>query len=129
MNAFQFGRFVREKMAFGPPGGHGHMANAARTGGAQMRTSAKPAPSPVSRPAAPAKPAAPTAPPPAAAGGSPAERLAAMRVAQVKAEAQKVRDASGTPRAVGSGAHQWSGTVMPHNGGVQGATYQGPAAR
>jgi hypothetical protein len=67
----------------------------------------------------PAPAAAPAADPMAA------ER--ARRVAQIKADRDRVRAASGTPAAVGTGSHRWSGAVLPNNGGVQGAQYTGPA--
>lgn len=61
------------------------------------------------------------------AGVDPMAAIRAQRVAQMKADAAKVRAASGTPAATGNGTHQWSGRVMP-GGAVQGAQYSGPAA-
>lgn len=62
------------------------------------------------------------------AGVDPMAAIRAQRVAQMKADAAKVRAASGTPAATGNGTHQWSGRVMP-GGAVQGAQYSGPAAK
>lgn len=71
-----------------------------------------------------ARPAAPAAPKP-----DPQAALNAQRVAQVKAEAAKVRAASGTPSIMGNGAGgSWSGRVMP-NGDVQGAKFTPPAGQ
>lgn len=90
---------------------------------------------PATQPAAPAampaqrRPAAPAAPAAAATGGAadPMAAIRAQRVAQAKADAAKVRGASGTPGAMGNGAngtHQWSGQVMP--GGAATGTYKPP---
>ena len=68
---------------------------------------------------------------PAAPGGAAVDPMAAeraRRVAQIKADAAKVRAASGTPGAMGNGAngtHQWSGRVMPV--GAATGTYTPPA--
>ena len=88
---------------------------------------------PVNRgPAAPAPayqgrqraPAAAT-PPPAA--QTPAQNLAAMRVAQSKADAAAVRGASGTPNPMGNGLHSFSGRVG--GPGAPTGTYTPPAGR
>lgn len=88
---------------------------------------------PVNRgPAAPAPayqgrqraPAAAT-PPPAA--QTPAQNLAAMRVAQSKADAATVRGASGTPNPIGNGLHSFSGRVG--GPGAPTGTYTPPAGR
>jgi len=62
------------------------------------------------------------------AAADPMAAINAQRVAQAKAEAAKLRAASGTPGVMGNGAngaHQWSGRVMP--GGASTGTYTPPA--
>ena len=65
---------------------------------------------------------------PSTPAADPMAAIRAQRVAQAKADAAKLRSASGTPGAMGNGAngsHQWSGRVMP--GGASTGTYTPPA--
>ncbi len=58
---------------------------------------------------------------------NPAQNLAAMRVAQSKADAAAVRGASGTPKPMGNGLHSFSGRVG--GGAAPTGTYTPPAGR
>lgn len=58
---------------------------------------------------------------------NPAQNLAAMRVAQSKADAAAVRGASGTPKPMGNGLHSFSGRVG--GPGAPTGTYTPPAGR
>ena len=72
----------------------------------------------------PVRRSAPMQPP---AAQTPAQNLAAMRVAQSKADAAAVRGASGTPNPMGNGLHSFSGRVG--GPGAPTGTYTPPAGR